>query len=267
MHKRDIITIITLIVLSGIVLLVVFLLKNDKTEENNISIFTLLSDETTYLSIEKNINKICQYSIHEGSKINFIVKGEIDINQYKNTSFKANKIYEINNMKSYKYYVSGSIFRDGMDVAKTYIRDEFFLLNYDNNNKTFNIEKITEKRFKEASKEKYVFEEISKNDYNEFEYVSLSDKTKALMYFNDYVNKMYSNPEEAYDLLSNETKNNYFNTIDDFKKFIKKYNNISIKEYAIEDDKIGIKDNYGNEYVFEIIYILKYNLTIYKTED
>jgi len=267
MHKRDIITIITLIVVFGIVLLLVFLFEKDNPVENNVSSFTLLRDENIYLSIEKNINKICQYSINEGNKINFFVKNEIDINQYKNTSFKANKIYEINNMKSYKYYVSGSIFRDGMDIAKTFIRDEFFLLNYDKINETFNIEKITESRFKDSSKEEHIFEEISKNDYNKFEYINLSDKTRATMYFNDYINKVYSNTEEAYNLLTEETKDTYFNTFEDFKNFILKYNNISLKEYGIDEDKIGIKDNYGNEYIFEIEYVLKYNITINKTEE
>lgn len=270
MHKRDIITIIILLVIFGFAFLIIWGLNNkEKEEENEVSKISILRDERTYLSIEKNINRISRYSVSEGNKINLFVKNEIDINRYKNVSFKANEIYEVNKKNLYKYFVKGSFYQSTMDTVGVFIRDEYFILNYDMNSDSYNIEIIDKDKYDSAKlqKEEYIFEEIDKNEYNKIEYVNLSDKTRATMYFNDYINKLYLNQDEAYNLLTEDTKDIYFNTLDDFKNFISMYDNISLKEYAIDDNKIGIKDNYGNEYIFEIIYILKYNVTIYKAEE
>ena len=47
----------------------------------------------------------------------------------------------------------------------------------------------------------------------------------------------------------------------------KNINNISLVEYSVNDNTIGIKDNYNNEYLFNITNILSYDVTINIAED
>ena len=270
MKKRDLITLGILAVIFLIIFIVIFLTRNkeeeviENTEYNNL---TLLTDESMFLSISRNINKITEYANNDSNVISYIVNNDIEINDYKNVSFEADEIYVVSRLNLYKYYVKGSLYRNVMDEASLFIRDEYFILNYDIDKLSYNIEVIDKNTYDNASSINYIFESINKNDYNRFEYSSLSPKTRAVMYFNDFLDLVYTNTEEAYNLVSSDTKQNYFNTYDDFKNFISNHNNISLKEYSVNNSEIGIKDNYNNEYIFEISYVLKYNVTINIAEE
>jgi len=270
MNKRDIITIAILVLIFEIIFVIALINKKDKDEINETSEFekiTLLTDEETFLSISNMINKISIYSSNNTQALSFVMKNDINIEDYQNTSYKAEQIYVISKVNLYKYYVKGKLYEDIMDEDPKFLKEEYFILNYDMDNSSFNIEIIDDNRYENASSEDYIFETINKNDYNRFEYSSLSQKSRAIMYFNDFLNIMYSNPEEAYNLLSTGTKQTYFNNYDDFKNFILNHDNISLVEYSVNDNQIGIKDNYNIEYIFDITYILKYNVTINKTEE
>lgn len=270
MKRRDIITLAILAIIFGIIFLLMFITKGNEEDVKGNTEFnelTLLTDESIFLSVVKNINKICEYSNDDSQVLDFIMKNDIDFNNYKNTSFKAEQIYVVSKLNLYKYYIKGNLYEDIIDEKAKFLRQEYFILNYDMENSSFNIELIDENRYESASEEDYIFETINKNDYNMFEYSSLSQKSRAVMYFNDFINKMYSSPNEAYNLLSTSTKLKYFSTYEHFKNFILKHNNISLVEYSVNGSEIGIKDNYNIEYIFDIAYILKYNVTINMTEE
>lgn len=270
MKKRDIVTLVIL----GSIFIIIFLIviisgrnyENIK-EQTEFNELTLLKDESTFMSITNNINRIFDYSDNNSRIFNLVVKNEPNIKDYSNISFNSKEIYVVSQVNKYKYYIKGTINVELMDEIPEYVRDEYILLNYDMENTTFNIEIIDKDRYNDAKNEKYIFENINNNDYNKFDYISLSPKSKAQLYFNNFLEKMYYSTEEAYTLLTTETKNTHFKTLDEFKSFISGIESLSIKEFSVEGDRIGIKDTNNNEYVFEISYILKYNVTIYKAEE
>lgn len=265
MKKRDIITIIILLVIFAFIFVIALVNKDNSKNDNEDSEFsklTILKDENLFISIEKNINKIFEYATNKPQALTYIIKNNIDDNEYQGKTFKLIETYVISHDGSYKFFIKGNISQEIVNEKPKFIKEEYLILNYDINKSTYNIEIIDEQEYNNASKEEHIFENININEYNRFEYSSLSPKTRAIMYFNDFVNKMYSLPEEAYNLLSSETKNNNFNTYKEYKEFIKKQNNILMSEYSVNKNEIGIKDKNGNEYIFEIHGILKYEVTI-----
>lgn len=268
MKKRDIITIVFLVIVFSVLLLIAFFFSKDSDDNDEYSEFKTLTrvrDENIFISVEKNINIIYEYAITDSYALNYLIKNNVDVTDYKQKSYKAVEMYVISNLNLYKYYVKGNLYKESIDSTAKYLKDEYYILNYDMNNRTFNIEVIDEDIYNNALNEKKVFEVIDKNNYNKFSYTTLNNKSRAIMYFTDYIDKLYLEPEEAYNLLSTENRYGKFYDYEFFTDFIKKYNNISLKEYSVSDDKIGIKDNYGNEYIFEITDILKYVVSINET--
>lgn len=270
MKKRDVITLVVLAIIFVVIFIVMYINKENDEDidvKNEFNKLTLLTDESTFLSVSDSINKICDYSNTNSQLLSFIMKDNINSADYENMSFKAEQIYVISNLNLYKYYVKGNFYQELMDQEAKYIKTEYFILNYDLNASAFNIEIINSDIYDNAKEEKYIFEVIDNNNYNNFEYSTISKKTRAIMYFNDFITKIYSSSEEAYNLLSSETKNNYFNTYEEFLTFIQTHDNITLESYSIGENEIYIKDNYSIEYSFEINYVLNYNVTINITEE
>lgn len=271
MKKRDIITLAILGVIFAVLIIILFVVKsnNEKTNigETEFKKLTLLTDETVFLSVEKNINKVYEYSKTNSKILSFIMKDETSIKKYNKHSFKAKQIYVISNSGLYKYYIKGVVYEEFIDSASKYVKEEYFILNYDIENSSYNLEIIDFDRYNNAYQEEYIFESVNSNEYNRFEYINLSSKTKALMYFNDFLNKIYSDTENAYELLSSDTKTNYFDSYEKFKNFVAKHNNISVVEFGIDGKRIGIKDNYNIEYIITTTNILEYKVTIIMTEE
>lgn len=271
MKKRDVITLIILVVIFLILFIFMAIFKDfsgeNPNENDDYSKLVLLSNEDTFLDIEKNINRIYTYANTNEKALNYIMKSNINAEDYKIKSFKAKEIYVTKKEGLHKYFIKGNLYRDIIDEIPEFIKEEYFVLNYDKNNNTYNIEIIDPITFLNASQDKHIFETINKNDYNTFESNKLSNKSRAIMYFNDFLNKVYLEPEKAYNLLTYETRDNYFKEYEEFKNYFNKYDYISLTEYSVNDDVIGIKDNYGNEYILEIEYILEYEVTINIAEE
>ena len=270
MSKKDLITIVILLIISAFIALLIFIIKDEEVEikkETEFNKLTLLTDETTFLSISDAINKVCEYATSESDLVDYILKEEINIEDYKYTSFRAEEIYVISKSNLYKYYIKGNLYEEIMDELPKYIRQEYFVLNYDINSSRFNIEVINQKKYNDIKLIEHKFENIDKNNYNIFEYNVLGDKERVILYYNDFLEKIISSPIEAYDLLTEDTKEYYFKEYRDFEDFINNNFDDNIKEYSVNSNQIGIKDTNGNEYVFNISYPLKYTVDIYKTEE
>ena len=268
MKKRDIITLIVLTIIFLLIFAIVMLNNNqgeDKKNKTEYDKLSLVTDESVFLSVSNSINKICEYS-NNNISLNFIMKNDIEKKEYKNLTFKAEEISVISKLNLYKYYIKGNFYTDMMNQISEYVKTDYFILNYDINNSSYNIEKITEEKYNNALNDNYIFETINPNDYNRFKFQNLSPKSRASMYFYDFINKIYYDTEKAYELLADESKINHFNTFEEFNNNYKN-KNISMTEFSVEDNQIGIKDNYGNEYIFEIAYIMKYIVTINQAEE
>lgn len=270
MKKRDVVT----LVIIGIIFLIIFIISmisrhnNDIKSKTEFNELTLLNDENMFWSVSNNINNICLYSSSNTQALDLILKDEIDDELYKNTSFQAKEIYVVSRLGIYKYFVKGDISKEEYNQNYVIEENKYFLLNYDMDNNTYEIELITKERYDNASKEEYNFESIEKNEHNIFEFSSLSQKGRATIYFYDFINKAHQDPIVAYDLIEESTKNQHFDTYKKFEKFISENNNIIIKEIGTDDNNnIGIIDNYGNEYIFKINGVLNYKVTINKTEE
>lgn len=265
MKKRDIITIIVLLVIFAFIFVIALVNKDNSKNDNEDSEFselTILKDENLFISIEKNINKVFEYATNKPQALTYIIKNNIVDNEYQNKSFKLIESYVISDDSLYKFFIKGDVSQEIINEKPKFFKKEYLILNYDIDKNTYNVEIIDEKKYNKASKEEHIFEKVNINEYNRFEYSTLSPKARAIMYFNDFINKMYSTPELAYNLLSSETKNNYFYTIEEFKNFINKQENFLMNEFAMRENQIGIKDKKNNEYIFEINGILKYEVTI-----
>lgn len=271
MKKRDIITLLILGIIFAILFIFMLINKEEKEEEgiqnSEFSKLTIVSDENIFISIEKNINKIYEYANSEEKALSYIVKNNINIEDYKTKSFKAEEIYVISNLNLYKYFIKGNLYEEFVNELPNFIKEQYLILNYDMETNAYNIEITDAITFLNASLDKHIFEKININNYNRFEYNSLSPKSRAVMYFNDFINKLYSEPKAAYNILTDETQDNYFVNYEEFEKYINKHEYISLAEYSVNGDTIGIKDNYGNEYIFEIQSILEYDITINIAEE
>ena len=267
MDKRDKKALVVLGVIFSIIILIVLINRNAGEEERKKTEFrnlTLVTDENTFFSVINNLNKLSNYSISDANLLKYISSDDIDSKEYEFTFLEVEEMYVISKLSLYKYYVKGNLYKDSFEEQPTLIGEKYYVLNHDITTSCFNIEIINKKEYDNAKNSKQKFNDIEKNDYNKFEYTTLNNKSRALLYFNDYLKK---DSKSKYELLNDSTKEKYFNNYEDFEKYLKEYNNISTKEFSVSDNKIAIKDNYGNEYIFNINGILKYTVSITKTEE
>ena len=263
MNKRDIKTIVVLLIIFSLIAIIILIYqKNYVDVEGNTEFnkLTLLEDENNFLSVSNNINKICEYSTNNSNNLKYI--SNVNSKEYENTTFKADKIYVISRLNLYKYYVVGYLYENIYDMPNKLINEKYYILNYDMDTSSFFVEEIDKEAYNNAKNINHEFKNIEKNNYNKFDYTTLSNKSRAALYFNDFLDKLYTNTNEAYILIDSETRTNHFDTLDKFNDFANKHNNITMQEFSVNGNTIGIKDNYNNEYIINITYVLKYNVTI-----
>lgn len=113
MNKRDVKTIVVLLIIFSLIAIIILIYQKNyvdvegNTEFNSL---TLLKDENNFLSVSNNVNKICEYSTNNSNNLKYI--SDVNYNEYKNTTFKADKIYVISRLNLYKYYISGNLYEN-----------------------------------------------------------------------------------------------------------------------------------------------------------
>ena len=127
---------------------------------------------------------------------------------------------------------------------------------------------------KESVEYEFIRKDTQLKDYkiNEVIPIYVSDEELARKYLANYVNLMNNFPEKAYELLSDEDKENRFPTLDSFNEFIHSLNNNSsfyrakLKEFSYTNDvgknKMYLIDIENNSFIFEQISIMEYKVTI-----
>ena len=118
-----------------------------------------------------------------------------------------NKNENINN-----YGVKGII----TDSSNNFEEEIFFIVRMDEQSLLFSIIPSNEVEYKQE----YVLDRILLNDYNEYAEEEITDKTLLEKYLQYYRYNTFCNIEKAYNMLDNNYRNNRFNGIEDYKKYI-----------------------------------------------
>lgn len=121
------------------------------------------------------------------------------------------------------------------------------------------IDKLTEKEEEEN---------IYLKDYDVNEYIPtyVSDEDMAKIYLNDYIYKMYSNQEEAYNLLDEEYRNKKFGNLENYTNYVYslQYSSYTLSKYYKQEKNgyiiFGVYDTNNNLFIFKTKGVLQYKV-------
>lgn len=107
--------------------------------------------------------------------------------------------------------------------------------------------------------EKFMKEEIVKNDFNEISYSVLNDSEVATEYYNNYKELLFNYPDKAYEILDNEYKNKKFGNKNNFVNYIEENKTMfslsDIEKYKVIKNENKIYyiciDSFDNKLIFE----------------
>lgn len=271
--------IILILILILILCITAIVVINKKNEKNYGGKDTLVSEHPTYVineNIEKLSNRNQYYILLDCIKefVNYTnnkntnaveavtmqknVQNIIDEYTFKNVDdISLEEIYVLNGYTYCTYYIKG---KESIESDKRF----YMMANLDFENTTYKLTPITENEYNKfitENKSKSDELTISKNKYNLFKNINVTNEDMARNYLNDYINKALNYPELAYNLLDEEYKNKRFGNLEEYK------NNMSENENQMENTtmvKYGVneKDNY-TEYTivdnFDNYYTIKEN--------
>lgn len=271
--------IILILILILILCITAIVVINKKNEKNHGEKDTLVSEHPTYVineNIEKLSNRNQYYILLDCIKefVNYTnnkntnaveavtmqknIQNIIDEYTFKNVDdISLEEIYVLNGYTYCTYYIKG---KESIELDKRF----YMMANLDFENTTYKLTPITENEYNKLiieNKSKSDELTISKNKYNLFKNINVTNEDMARNYLNDYINKALNYPELAYNLLDEEYKNKRFGNLEEYK------NNMSENENQMENTtmvKYGVneKDNY-TEYIivdnFDNYYTIKEN--------
>lgn len=271
--------IILVLILILIICITAIVVINKKNKENYNGSNKLASEYPTYV-INKNIEKLnnrnqyyillecvkefVNYTNNKNSNAIEAVTMQKNIESIiEEYSFKNvddicfEEIYVLNGYTYCTYYIKG---KESIESDKRF----YMMANLDFENTTYKLTPITENEYNKLIKENKSNNDeltISKNKYNIFENINITNEDMARNYFNDYINKALNYPEVAYNLLDEEYRNKRFGSLEEYKNNINEnrdqIENTTMIKYGIND-----KDNYI-EYnvvdIFDNYYTIKEN--------
>lgn len=281
MKKDDIKTIIVV----AIVCLICAILVLAFGIKSNFEKLEGLTEYNTFFEVTSSINEYINYiSDSDSDKVysllheDYIVKNEItNSNVFDYVSkFSSNESFKVINMKGsevsknyYLYYAEGKIIRNTYDGVEVINDDYKILIIYDYVNLTKAIYPINAgdniKKIINSIKKK----SIVKNECNEIKGIGII-KTEQIcsLYLSDYVNYLFNDIDNAYELADTSMKNKY-TTIKKFSKVINsKKDSISFiadKCYFSDDYRgrmYSVIDINGNRYYFKEKSIMDYSVEI-----
>ena len=133
------------------------------------------------------------------------------------------------------YAVSADIVDDKNNKKET----ELFIVKLDSTNTTFSIYPIINNEYNNINEinTENKTKQIEKNNNNMYVLLEYNDSQIATKYFQEYKELMLNNVEEAYNKLDEEYRNEKFENIEDFKKYIsdKNINDAQIIKYQSQD--------------------------------
>lgn len=103
-------------------------------------------------------------------------------------------------------------------------------------------------------------------DVNEYIPTYISDEDMAKIYLNDYIYKMYSNPEEGYNLLDEEYRNKKFGSLENYTNYVYslQYSSYTLSKYYKQEKDgyiiFGVYDTNNNLFIFKTKGVLQYKV-------
>ena len=119
---------------------------------------------------------------------------------------------------------------------------------------------------KKNETEEHYIEYLKNYEANEFIPVYITDNDIAVLYLSDYKNLLINNQYDAYQLLDDECKKEYFPTFNSFKDYIQTINIYDIKmtKFYKENNmgfiSYGVYDQYDNLFVFNVEGVMQYKV-------
>lgn len=297
--------IISIILIVSIILLVNQINLNEVENPNQEQIKELpvriMSNEKFYIfderikfyltEVEIGDKKVLDALLNEEYKQKNLIKEEnvMDIiPTYKDyNSYRTLEMYELNEQY---YFIKGMI--DNKNV--------FFAIGHDNENKTFDVNILTQEEFEKILqgnvendiKQKII---IENKTYNIMVDRNIDESIIAKFYYDEYLKLILEDAETAYQILDDNYRETRFKTLDDFKKFVennrekleltykietidendfqdfqeyynfkKQYENLKINNYYVqkyeEYSQYVCKDIYENYYIFNVSYPGEYKV-------
>jgi len=218
--------------------------NNKKNEEEYIGQYTdisqdflkelgLVDDYVTYFTVENLLvnymmkieysNKEAIYALTDDTYIkeNQITQENIldkmsNISKY-DSKLIIRKIYDRSNLENSEYYISCILGKNHM--GKQY----YFTMHKDEQNLTYSVEPIEKEEYDEKiknSSNEIPSKRIIQNQYNRVIQIVPTEEEIANKYFKDFLVKALYYPEDIYNVLDSEYKEQCFPTLEDFKKYI-----------------------------------------------
>ncbi len=177
--------------------------------------------------------------------------------------------------KMTKYAVYGYC----IDWENKYVKDLAFIVNEDEENKTYSITPLDIEKYKSIEDIKLDRIETSidsKENSNDFIMQNITDQYLCQQYFLMQKRLMLSRPEISYNYLDEEYKNKRFGSLENYSKYISENEahilKMAVKGYEVkrlgDNTEYMCKDQYGNYYLFnaEKVFDYKVLLDIYTIE-
>ena len=247
--KYDVAIIIVLIAIVVTVIVVSIYTITHKTR--NVDNLTTVNDYSTYFMVVNNINSFYEYvsnndtdaiiSLLDNNYIteNNITRGNINthiLNYGTDIGVIPEYITTFKIENNVVYFVHGSLKQSIYLESTRVVNNDFNMLMFiDINNLTFSLYPTTEEKYKEILATVPSIN-INKNDYNTYQGISnISDKSMCVVYLTDFLNKISTNIDESYELISSDTKRQ-LGTITEYKTYINQH----LESYTTVVDKCAI---------------------------
>lgn len=240
--------------------------------------FTNVNYINNFISKIANIDSISVYDMLDKKYIdsnNINVDNVLDyFNNYSvNYSFAVDIMNYVQVKDNFIYYIKGKIYENVYDSERILLDNNFsVILSIDNINKSYSIYPVNDNYKSVINNVRRI--SIMNNVNNSLVQAELITKEQVCaIYLSNFINIMFEDYDSAYNLLSDDMKDIYFDS-EDFKKNI--FNNfelISSTPDRCRLEKIGDKriytviDNNENTYVFTEESVMKYKVDFYLNKD
>ena len=240
----------------------------------------LLEDESVFFSVQNVINQYYNYIFEENTSELFLLLDpeyldEYGItsnniysvigNDYGITSYMANNIYYNPDSSVTYYFVTGYLTSNSiMGDEYQYVDDVSFLIIVDEATHRYVLRPIEVSDLRNYA-ENYHIVDRNIEEGNRFQVSTYSLENKLTTYLSEFINFLINNPEEAYQLLDDDTKLSYQSYQDFESHIVDIYNMLSSRIFSYssrEEDGVvvyDIIDNKQNE-----ITIYEYSLMNYQ---
>ena len=231
-----------------------------------------LEDESLFFGVQKVINDYYNSIFEEDTKtlLSILDPVYIEDNQiigsniyriigsdYGITNYIAKEVYYNPNSSVTYYFVSGDLTSNSiMGDEYQFLEDVSFLIIVDESNRNYILKPIDTSDLSSYAEDYHLVErEVESGAI--FTEVQITEENKLSNYLAIFINFLIDNPEEAYHLLDDDTKNYYSNYSDFFTQVVDLYQSLSSKIFSYSSEEED------NRVVYEVVDDKQNKITIY----